>query len=131
MRHGRKVKKLGRYKQHRVAMLRNLIMGLVKNERIITTVERAKVLRKYIEKLITRAKKDQSVHSKRIVARWIPNRKLLVKLFENIAPRYINRPGGYTRIVKLQKYRAGDGGELALIEFVEEALPEKTGGEKK
>ncbi len=117
MRHGDKVKKLSRYKEHRKSMLRNLAVSLIKNERIVTTVPRAKYLRKVIEKLITRAKED-NLHNRRIVFSFLRNKKALVKLFSNIAVRYADRPGGYTRVVKLGKYRKGDSAELAVIELV-------------
>ena len=117
MRHGDKVKKLGRYKEHRKSMLRNLCISLIKNERIVTTVARAKYLRKVIEKLITRAKED-NLHNRRLVFSFLRNKKALVKLFSNVAVRYLNRPGGYTRVVKLGKYRKGDSSELAVIELV-------------
>lgn len=117
MRHGDKVKKLGRYKEHRKSMLRNLAVSLIKNERIVTSVPRAKYLRKVIEKLITRAKQD-NLHNRRLIYSFLRNKKSLVKLFSNIAVRYIDRPGGYTRVVKLGKYRKGDSAELAIIEFV-------------
>ncbi|MCX8096323.1 MAG: 50S ribosomal protein L17 [Spirochaetes bacterium] len=117
MRHGSKVKKIGRYKEHRKSMLRNLSVSLIKNERIVTTVARAKYLRKVVEKLVTRAKKD-TLHNRRLVFSFLRNKKALVKLFTNIAVRYLNRPGGYTRVVRLGIYRKGDSAELAVIEFV-------------
>lgn len=117
MRHGDKVKKLGRYKEHRKSMLRNLVISLIKNERIVTTVARAKYLRRVVEKLITRAKED-NLHNRRVVFDFLRNKKALVKLFNNIAVRYVDRPGGYTRVVKLGKYRKGDNAELAIIELV-------------
>ncbi|MEN2998408.1 MAG: 50S ribosomal protein L17 [Brevinematia bacterium] len=117
MRHKDKVKKLGRHKKHRKSMLRNLALSLIKNERIITTVSRAKYLKRIVEKMITKAKKD-SLHNRRVIFSFLRDKKGLVKLFSNIAVRYINRPGGYTRVVKLGKYRKGDNAELAIIEFV-------------
>ncbi|MGB9620983.1 MAG: 50S ribosomal protein L17 [Brevinematia bacterium] len=117
MRHGDKVKKLGRYKEHRKAMVRSLVISLIKNERIVTTVPRAKYLKKVMDKLITRAKVD-NLNNRRLVFDFLRNKKALVKLFANIAVRYVNRPGGYTRVVKLGKYRKGDSAELAIIELV-------------
>ncbi|MFN4245336.1 MAG: 50S ribosomal protein L17 [Brevinematia bacterium] len=117
MRHGDKVKKLGRYKEHRKSMMRNLVVSLIKNERIVTTLARAKYLRKVAEKIITRAKED-NLHNRRLVFSFLRNKRALVKLFNNVAVRYVNRPGGYTRIVKLGKYRKGDNAELAIIELV-------------
>lgn len=117
MRHGDKVRKLGRYKEHRKAMVRALIISLIKNERVITTVSRAKYLKKVVDKLVTRAKVD-NLHNRRLVFDFLRNKKALVKLFSNIAVRYLERPGGYTRVVKLGRYRKGDSAELAVIEFV-------------
>lgn len=117
MRHGDKVKKLGRYKEHRKSMLRNLVVSLIRNERLVTTVARAKYLRRVVEKLITRAKED-NLHNRRLAFSFLRNKKALVKLFSNLGVRYANRPGGYTRVVKLGKYRKGDNAEVAVIEFV-------------
>jgi len=117
MRHGNKVKKIGRYKEHRKSVLRNLSIALIKNERIVTTVSRAKALRRVIEKLITRAKVD-NLHNRRLAYDFLRDKKALVKLFSNVAVRYNNRPGGYTRVVKLGKFRKGDNTELAVIELV-------------
>ncbi len=117
MRHGDKVKKLGRYYQSRKSMMRSLCVGLIKHERIVTTVARAKYLRKVIEKLVTRAKVD-NLHNKRLAYSFLRDKKALVKLFGNIGVRYLSRPGGYTRVVKLGKYRKGDQAELAVVEFV-------------
>ncbi|MCX8029575.1 MAG: 50S ribosomal protein L17 [Brevinematales bacterium] len=117
MRHGDKVKKLGRYKEHRKSMLRNLSNSLIKNERIITTVARAKYLKRVIEKIITRSKED-TLHNRRIVFAFLRDGDSVNKLFSNIGVRYKDRNGGYTRIVKLGKFRKGDGAELAVIEFV-------------
>ncbi len=128
MRHQKRVKKLGRKKQHRVSMLRNMATSLIKNERIDTTLSKAKVLRTFVEPIITRAKKandtqDMNVilHHKREVMKKIKDRDVIVKLFEDIALRYMNRNGGYTRIYKLGP-RKGDNAEMAMIELVEELL---------
>jgi len=120
MRHGRKVKKLSRTSSHRRALMRNLALALLKYEQITTTVQKAKALRPYVEKLITKARVE-TVAQKRLVAKHIPERKVLVKLFDDIAKRYENRPGGYTRIYKLWK-RSNDGAEMAIIELVPEML---------
>jgi len=117
MRHGDKVKKIGRYKELRKSVLRNLSIALIKNERIVTTVSRAKALRRVIEKLITRAKVD-NLHNRRLAYDFLRDKKALVKLFSNVAVRYNNRSGGYTRVVKLGKFRKGDNTELAVIELV-------------
>ena len=101
--------------------------SLIQRERITTTAEKAKALRPYIEKLITRAK-TETLHNKREVMKKISDRKAVVKLFTDIAPRYSKRPGGYTRIFKLGT-RPGDAAEMAIIELVEEEV--KTTKKKK
>jgi len=98
-------------------MFRNQLASLVENERITTTLPKAKELRPLAEKLVTQARED-SVHSRRLVRRWIEDRDLIKKLFDEISPRFADRPGGYLRIVKLGP-RLGDGAEMAIIEFVE------------
>ncbi len=128
MRHQKRIKKLGRKKQHRAAMLRNMAVSLIGKERIDTTLPKAKVLRSFIEPIVTRAKKANDtqdlnviLHHKREVMKKIKDRDVVVKLFEDIALRYMNRNGGYTRIYKLGA-RKGDNAEMAMIEFVEELL---------
>ncbi len=123
MRHGDKGKHLSRTYSHRGALLKNLALSLYKYESIVTTVEKAKALRPFAEKLITKAKND-TVASRRLVFSKLRDKKVVSKLFEDIAKRYINRNGGYTRIYKLGN-RAGDGSEMAMIELVEEKLVEK------
>lgn len=118
MKHLVKGKRLGRTSAHRKAMFSNQLVSLFQNERIKTTLVKAKELRSIAEKMITRAKVN-NLHNKRIILKKLKDRDILVKLLDNIAPRYINRPGGYTRIYKLGK-RKGDNSELALIELVEE-----------
>ncbi|MEM7180093.1 MAG: 50S ribosomal protein L17 [Spirochaetota bacterium] len=121
-----KVKKLNRNKAHRKAMINNMILSLLKYERIETTLARAKVVRSFAEKLITRAKKnlspdtkpEQALHNKREVMKTLKDRDLIVKLFEDIAVRYKERNGGYTRILKLIN-RASDNSEVALLELVD------------
>lgn len=117
-------RKLGRTSDHRKAMLSNMATSLFKsyNDRIMTTLAKAKELKRFVEPIITRAKID-SLHNKRLLMKKIKNRKVLLKLFENIAPRYANRPGGYTRIIHLAN-RKGDNSKMAYIELVEEALIE-------
>ena len=117
MRHNVRGRKLGRTTAHRTAMFRNQLASLVDHEGITTTVPKAKALRPIAEKLITQGRVD-SVHSRRRVRRWISDRDLIKKLFEEIAPRYQERPGGYLRITRLGP-RKGDGAELARLEFVE------------
>ena len=117
MRHNVHGRKLGRTTAHRTAMFRNQLASLVEHERIRTTLEKAKELRPLAEKVVTRGKKD-SLHSRRLVARLLPDRRHVTKLFDEIAPRFADRHGGYTRIVKLGP-RKGDGAEMAFLEFVE------------
>lgn len=124
MRHAKRVAKLGRTSAHREAMLRNMATSLLKREKIKTTKQKAQAVRSYVEKLITRAR-ENSVHNKRIVAKKIKDRNVLVKLFDDIAPRYVNRPGGYTRIFKLG-FRPGDAAEMVMIELVEEEMAAKS-----
>ena len=117
MRHGIGYKKLGRTTAHRRAMFRNQLASLVEHGRIRTTLAKAKALRPVAEKMITRGRED-TVHARRLVRRWLPNRDHVKKLFDEIAPRYADRPGGYLRITKLGP-RKGDAAELAVIEFVD------------
>ena len=117
MRHNVHGRKLGRTSAHRRAMFRNQLASLVTHERIRTTLHKAKELRPLAEKIITQGKRG-TLHSRRRVRRWIPDRSLVRKVFEEIAPRFADRPGGYLRIVKLGP-RRGYGAEMALIEFVE------------
>ena len=116
MRHGKTIAKLGRTSAHRKALMRSLATNLLKRERITTTIDKAKAVRPYVEKLITRAKED-TVHNKREAAKKIHERKVLIKLFDEIGPRFKERPGGYTRIMRLG-LRQGDAAELAIIELV-------------
>ena len=117
MRHNVRGRKLGRTSAHRTAMFRNQLASLMENEGIVTTLPKAKELRPIAEKIITQGRSD-TVHSRRRVRRWLPDRDLIKKVFEEISPRYQERPGGYLRITKLGP-RKGDGAELAKIEFVE------------
>lgn len=117
MRHGKTKRKLGRTSAHRIALFRNQLQSLVIHGRIITTLPKAKELRPVAERLVTRGK-DDTVHSRRMVARWVADRDLVKKLFDDIAPRFAERPGGYLRIVKLGP-RHGDGAEMAVLEFVD------------
>jgi large subunit ribosomal protein L17 len=117
VRHGKANRKLGRTTSHRLALFRNQLQSLVIHERIVTTLPKAKELRPIAERLVTRGKSD-TVHARRIVGRWVSDRDLIKKLFTEIAPRFADRPGGYTRIVKLGP-RHGDGAEMAVLEFVD------------
>lgn len=116
MRHRKKGRHFSRTAEHRQAMLRNLAMSLFRHERIETTAAKAKELRTYAEPLITKAKRGD-LHARRLVARKIQDRQVLTKLFEEIGPRYADRPGGYTRVLRLG-YRPGDAAEMAIIELV-------------
>jgi len=117
MRHAMKHRKLGRTSSHREALFRNQLQSLVDKEKIVTTLPKAKELRPIAEKVITRGKHG-TVHDRRWVLRWVLNRDLVKKLFDEIAPRFTERPGGYLRIVKLGP-RQGDGAEMAVLELVE------------
>jgi large subunit ribosomal protein L17 len=116
MRHRSKGRQLSRTSTHRTATLRNLATSLFRHERIETTTAKAKELRPYAERLITLARKGD-IHSRRLAGRKIQDREVLGKLFDDIAPRYAERPGGYTRILKLGN-RKGDAAEMSLIELV-------------
>ena len=116
MRHRKKGRKLQRTASHRRAMLRNLATSLFRHERIETTTAKAKELRPYAERLITLARRGD-LHARRLVARKIQDREVLGKLFDEISPRYAERSGGYTRILKLGN-RKGDAAEISLIELV-------------
>ena len=115
MRHGMVNRKLGRTTSHRLAMFRNQLASLIENERIVTTLPKAKELRPLIEKLVTLGKND-SVHARRNAARLVPENHV-TKLFDTLGPRFSDRPGGYTRIIKLGP-RRGDAAEMAILEFV-------------
>ena len=117
MRHAMRHRKLGRTSSHREALFRNQLQSLVVSERIITTLPKAKELRPIAEKVITRGKHG-GVNDRRWALRWLLDRELVKKLFDDIAPRFAERPGGYLRIVKLGP-RQGDGAEMAVLELVE------------
>ena len=117
MDHRSSINKLGRNSAHRKALLKSQAKALFRYERIRTTVAKAKEARKLAEKLITRAKVD-SVHNRRIAARAIDDGRILDKLFKDIAPRYAQRPGGYTRILKMGR-RFGDASEMVILELLD------------
>jgi large subunit ribosomal protein L17 len=125
MRHRVAHRKLGRVADHRIAMLRNQARALIRYARIETTVPRAKELRPFVERLITIAKRGiadggattRALHARRLVLEDIPDKAVVGKLFETIAPRFNGRPGGYTRILRVG-YRRGDSAEVAQIELV-------------
>lgn len=118
MRHGKKFNHLGRTASHRNAMLSNMASSLIENKRITTTVAKAKALRRYVEPLLTKAK-DDSTHSRRVVFSYLQNKYAVQTLFDEIAEKISDRPGGYTRIIKLSGNRLGDNAQMALIELVD------------
>ena len=117
MRHRKKGRSLSRTPSHRRAVLRNLATSLFEHERITTTTAKAKELRPYAERLITLAKRGD-LHARRLAARKISDRAVLGKLFDDIAPRFQEREGGYTRVLKIGT-RKGDAAEMAFIELVD------------
>lgn len=117
MRHNVMGRKLGRTSSHREALFRNQLLALVQHERIVTTLPKAKELRPIAERCVTRSRQD-TVSARRWVFRWVQDRTLVKKLFDELAPRFADRPGGYLRIVKLGP-RQGDGAEMAALEFVD------------
>jgi len=117
MRHGKKVNHLGRTDSHRKAMLANMATSLIKHKRISTTLAKAKALRTYVEPLITKSKND-TTHSRRTVFAYLQDKEVVTILFREVAEKVANRPGGYTRIIKLNN-RLGDNAEMALIELVD------------
>jgi large subunit ribosomal protein L17 len=117
MMHNRAGRKLRRTTSHRLAMFSNQLASLMTHERIRTTLTKAKELRPLAERLITAAKSD-GINARRRVAQWIPDRTTVKKVFEKIAPRFVDRPGGYTRILRLGA-RRGDNAETAILEFVD------------
>ena len=153
MRHLKRGRKLGRNSPHRTSLKRNLLLGLFSHERIRTTLPKAKELRPYVERLITLAKrgvasgdKIKELHARRmLLARLGPVAKVelldakgkgtgetvIGKLFKDLAPRFKDRPGGYTRIMKLTKCRLGDAGETAMIELLKEGETRIQASEKK
>jgi len=117
MRHRKKGNKLGRTSPHRKRTLQALSNALIENKKITTTVAKAKELRPFVEPLITRAKEDTE-HNRRQVFRHLQNKEMVTELFDEVAERVGDRPGGYTRVIKLGQ-RSGDGAELALVELVD------------
>lgn len=117
MRHKLKGRKLSRTHAHRKAMFRNMVTSLLRHERIVTTVPKAKELRGVADRCITYAKKG-SLHHRRLAARYVQDKEVLHTLFTDYAERYENRPGGYTRIMRLG-WRKGDAAEMAVIELVD------------
>ena len=123
MRHRVAGYKLGRTTSHRIAMTRNMAASVIEHERIITTLPKAKAVKPFVEKLVTLAK-EATQHRRRRVFAKLRDKQATQKLFDVLGPRFKDRPGGYCRIVKLAKRRLGDGGERAILEFVERTPPE-------
>jgi|SRR6185312_11954926 len=117
MRHGKKVNHLGRTDSHRKAMMGNMATSLILHKRITTTLAKAKALRGYVEPLLTKSKND-TTHSRRIVFSYLQDKDAVTILFREIAEKIANRPGGYTRIIKMEN-RLGDNAEMAMIELVD------------
>lgn len=142
MRHRKRGRHLGRNASHRKALMRNMACALIAYERIVTTVPKAKELRPFVERLITLAKRN-TLHSRRLIIARLGGKKevplppddkgqerdpvrVVAKLFDELAPRYKDRPGGYTRILKQHKRRLGDAGPTALIELLKEGEEKRT-----
>ncbi len=119
MRHRHGLRKLNRTSAHRLAMLRNMMVSLLRHEAIKTTLPKAKELRRVVEPMITLAK-NPTVANKRLAFNRLRDREIVVKLFNEIGPRFANRNGGYTRILKMG-YRVGDNAPMAYMELVEKA----------
>ena len=117
MRHRRKGRKLNRTASHRKAMFRNMVTDFLDKERIVTTLAKAKELRPFAEKMITLGKRE-NLHSRRKALSIIRRKSVVHKLFDSLAPRYADRDGGYTRILRLG-FRKGDDAETAIIELVD------------
>ncbi len=117
MRHNKKFNHLGRKAGHRKAMLANMAVSLIVHKRISTTVAKAKALRMYIEPIITKSK-DDSTHSRRTVFSYLKDKEAVTELFRAVSPKIMNRPGGYTRILKTG-FRLGDAADMCIIELVD------------
>ena len=117
MRHGKKFNHLGRTASHRRALLSNLAIALITHKRINTTVAKAKALQTYVEPLLTKSKTDDT-NNRRVVFSYLQDKEAVTELFRTVAPKIANRPGGYTRIIKLGN-RLGDNADMAMIELVD------------
>ena len=117
MRHNKKFNHLGRTASHRKAMLSNMAISLIMHKRITTTVAKAKALKKYVEPLVTRSK-DDTTNKRRVVFSYLQNKYAVTELFKTVAPKVGDRPGGYTRIIKLGS-RQGDAADVCFIELVD------------
>src|SRR5439155_2030472 len=119
MRHLKAGRQLNRNASHRLALMRNLSRALIEHERIITTVAKAKEARGFFEKLVTLAKKG-TLHARRLALARLRDKEAVTKLFREIGPRFADRPGGYTRVIKRHERRLGDGGRTAFLELLKE-----------
>lgn len=117
MRHNKKFNHLGRKSAHRKALLSNMASSLIIHKRISTTLAKAKALRVYVEPLLTKAKED-TTHSRRTVFSYLQNKEVVTELFQNVAQKIADRPGGYTRILRTG-FRLGDNAEMCIIELVD------------
>jgi len=117
MRHGKKINHLGRKTAHRKSMLANMACSLIEHKRINTTVAKAKALKQFVEPMITKSKED-TTHNRRIVMARLRQKDAVAELFRDVAPKIADRPGGYTRIIKLGN-RLGDNADMAMIELVD------------
>ncbi len=129
MRHGKKFNHLSRKAAHRKAMLANMACSLIEHKRIKTTLAKAKALRVYVEPLITKSK-DDTTHSRRTVFSYLKQKQAITELFSDVATKVADRPGGYTRIIKLGN-RLGDNADMAMIELVDYNETYDTGKKKK
>ena len=118
MRHNKKFNHLGRKSAHRKAMLSNMAASLILNKRIITTVAKAKALRMYVEPLITRSKEDNT-SNRRLVFSYLQNKYAVTELFREVSTKVAERPGGYTRIIRMPNMRAGDAADMCMMELVD------------
>ena len=137
MRHNVGYRKLGRVTEHRIALLRNQAIALLRHEKIETTMPKAKELRPFVERLITIAKRGvaagdtnaKTLHARRLVLAELPDKDIVGKLFDTLAPRFAERPGGYTRILRVG-FRRGDSAEVAHVELIGSEYNPKTATEK-
>ena len=121
MRHRKRTAKLGRKSEHRNAMLANMVCSLIKHKRVTTTLPKAKAARSVAEKMVTLGKKG-SIHHRRLAVACLHQEDAVKTLFTDIAPNFKDRPGGYTRIIKMNQ-RQGDSAQRAILEWVEEFTP--------
>jgi len=129
MRHKKRTVKLGRTSSHRRAMLRNMVTSLLKSERIETTVPKAREAARLADRMVTLAKKG-TLHARRQALTFVMDREVVTKLFSDLAPRYADRNGGYTRVIRTS-FRRGDGAELALVEMIGRIAPPPKAAKKK